>query len=94
MKDVIYFGGGYSPWGKKSDHNRYAADEAGFGRDDKAVVGFIPGSFAAARSLALQQSIEFLRWVELNTAYEVHKKLFIFGSIQNPVGPPSIEVPV
>jgi RHS repeat-associated protein len=68
INGVIIFDGGFDPraTARNSLHNRYAADENGFGRDDPSRGGQAD-SFETAKRLALQQSVEFLLWVRNNS---------------------------
>ncbi|HBJ37063.1 MAG TPA: hypothetical protein DDZ51_20375, partial [Planctomycetaceae bacterium] len=63
---VLMFQGGYDPTGlPSSQHNRFAADSDGFGRDNPRHGGNA-NAFENAKRLALSQSIEFMAWVRQN----------------------------
>jgi hypothetical protein len=82
-QELYYFDGGYSPIAD-DDHNRYAADKPGFGRDG---AKFLPGSYRRAYNAALRQSIEFLEWSKHNMNIKFRLFLFNLGTgFDDPTG--------
>jgi RHS repeat-associated protein len=83
-QEIFYFAGGTNPFAG-DDHNRYAADKVGYGRDG---AKFLPGSYKRAYNSALRQSIEFLEWCKQNM--NIQFRLYLFNLDGVPDDPTSI----
>jgi hypothetical protein len=70
--DLIYYTGGYWPFGLGSLHNRYSADDDGEGRDNSHGIA---GAFVRAEQVATKSSTEFLNWSASNMQPSVRAKL-------------------
>jgi len=60
-------------------HNRYAADEPGFGRAGSQPGGLGSGAFTRARSAAQLTTRDFFLWLDKNLQPNCHCKIFKGG---------------
>lgn len=77
-EQLFYFSGGFIPFAD-DDHNRYAADTSGYGRDatrSKPDPPWLTGAYYRAYNLALRQSVHFLEWAKQNLPADVSALLF------------------